>query len=361
MLVINDLHIGAKRVAGTTPESASRLRQYLLGNYKQLLDLHDEVLVNGDLLDTYNVPLADLLAAYSISAEWLRQDARRRLRLVPGNHCLSKSSVDLSSFDLMAQLLLAQFPQQVQHLVGGQWADQSRGVYVISHVVNQAEFDLQLERVPEGVKFLMLHANYNSPFAEHADHSLNVSSEQARGLIARGVTLIFGHEHHARSFFGGKVVIPGNQIPSSVADCVTPEGRQVKQKNCLLIQDDGEIELIPTWSHTDPQGFTDIRWQDLEGETLRDAEASEGFIRISGTAEPEEVSEALKRISRLRQKSRALVITNAVRAVTRDSGVEQIAESIDDVRKVDVVQLVIDTLTPEQAEVVRAILSKEGD
>ena len=96
----------------------------------------------------------------------------------------------------------------------------------------------------------------------------------------------------------------------------------------------------------------------MQGQALRDAEDFQGFIRVSGKAEPEEVAEALKRISRLRQKSQALVVANAVRAVTRDSGVEEIAESIDDVRKVDVVQLVLDTLTPAQAQVVRAVLEK---
>ena len=83
MLIINDLHIGAKRVAGTTPESAAKLRNYLLDAYARLLGLHDDVLVNGDLFDTYNIPLSDLLNTYSISAEWLQQDSKRRLRLVP--------------------------------------------------------------------------------------------------------------------------------------------------------------------------------------------------------------------------------------------------------------------------------------
>ncbi len=358
MLVINDIHIGVKRVAGTTPESAAKLRNYLLETYEQLLHLHDDVLVNGDMFDTYNIPLSDLLNAYSISAEWLQQDSKRRLRLVPGNHCLSKSSVDLSSFELMARLLVPLFPNQVSYLQGGGWVDEDRGIYVISHVVNQAEFDLQVSRVPASAKFLMLHANFSSPFAEHSDHSLNLSSDQARSLIDKGATLIFGHEHLPRTLFGGKLRIPGNQRPSSVADCVTPDGRAVREKTCLLIQADGSIETIPTWSQNDVHGFRDIPWNHLEGETLLDAESFEGFIRISGKAEPEEVAEALKRISRLRQKSSALVITNAVRAITRDSGVESIAESIEDVRKVDVVQLVLDTLTPEQAEVVRAVLEK---
>ena len=236
----------------------------------------------------------------------------------------------------------------------------ARGIDVdaVTHVVNQAEFDLQLERIPAEVKTLMLHCNFASPFAEHADHSLNLTREAAKKLVERGVQIIIGHEHHPSTFFAGKLMIPGNQHPSSVADCVTPEGRIVSEKHCLRINADGSVEKIRTWQHTDDVGFRDIPWDHLHGETLRDAEVFQGFIRVSGKAEPEEVAEALKRISRLRQKSQALVVANAVRAVTRDSGVEEIAESIDDVRKVDVVQLVLDTLTPAQAQVVRAVLEK---
>ena len=357
MIIISDLHIGAKRVAGTTQESAVRLRLFLHERFVGILEAAaDDIAVNGDLFDTHQVPLSDLLGAYSAIAGWLRASGKR-IFLLAGNHDLSKSSIELSSFEMLARLLTPLFPVQVVYMQGGGWVDEAQGIYAVTHVVNQAEFDLQLQRVPETAKVLLLHCNFDSPYTEHADHSLNLSREKAKELVGRGVQVILGHEHHPRSFFGGKVLIPGNQFPSSVADCVTPEGRIVDGKHYVRLEG-GKPALVECWTHVDEQGFCDIPWQSLEGETLRDAESFEGFIRISGKAEPEEVAEALKRISRLRQKSRALVIANAVRAVTRDSGVEEIADSIDDVRKVDVVQLVLDTLTPEQAEVVRAVLEK---
>ena len=358
MIIISDLHIGAKRVAGTTQESAARLRFFLHELFESILKATvDDIAVNGDFFDTHQVPLSDLLCAYSAIADWLRTSGKR-IFLLAGNHDLSKSSVELSSFEMMARLLIPLFPGQVVYMLGGGWVDEAQGIYAVTHVVNQAEFDLQLERVPAEAKTLLLHCNFGSPFAEHADHSLNLTRETAKKLVERGVQIIIGHEHHPSSFFGGKVMIPGNQAPSSVADCVTPEGRAVHEKHCLRINADGSVEKVRTWQHTDDVGFCDIPWQTLEGQALRDAEDFQGFIRVSGKAEPEEVAEALKRISRLRQKSQALVVANAVRAVTRDSGVEEIAESIDDVRKVDVVQLVLDTLTPAQAEVVRAVLEK---
>ena len=358
MIIINDLHIGAKRVAGTTPESAARLRFFLQDCFESVLkSADDDIAVNGDLFDTHQVPLSDLLVSYSAIADWLRSSGRR-IYLLAGNHDLSKSSIELSSFEMMARLLIPLFPEQVVYMQGGGWVDEAQGIYAVTHVVNQAEFDLQLERVPAEAKALLLHCNYDSPFAEHADHSLNLTREVAKQLVERGVQIVIGHEHHPSSFFGGKVLIPGNQFPASVADCVTPEGRVICEKHCLRINADGYGEKVRTWQHTDDTGFVNIPWGQLEGQTLRDAEDFQGFIRVSGTAEPEEVAEALKRISRLRQKSQALVVANAVRAITRDSGVEEIAESIDDVRKVDVVQLVLDTLTPAQAQVVRAVLEK---
>lgn len=360
MLIINDIHIGVKRVAGTTPESAARLRNYLLDAYEHLLSLHDNVLVNGDMFDTYNIPLSDLLKAYSISVEWLQRDNRRKLHLVPGNHCLSRSSIDLSSFEMMARLLVPLFPKQVVYLQGGGWVAESQGVYAISHVVNQAEFDLQLDRVPQEAKTLLLHCNYDSPFTEHADHSLNLSRERAKALVERGVQVVLGHEHHPRSFFGGKVLIPGNQFPSSVSDCVTPEGRTIDTKHCVQI-DNGNVTQVQTWSFSGDHGFVAARWDELTGDLLRMLEDFTGFIRISGEADPEDSAEALKRISKLRQKSPAFVVANAVRVRGTEGSALDLSESIEDVRKTDVVQMVIDTLLPEQAAVVRRIWNNNNN
>jgi DNA repair exonuclease SbcCD ATPase subunit len=53
-------------------------------------------------------------------------------------------------------------------------------MYVIPHVPNQDIFDLELERVPEGTKWLLLHCNFDNAFAGAMDHSLNLSRDQAK-------------------------------------------------------------------------------------------------------------------------------------------------------------------------------------
>lgn len=360
MYVINDLHLGVKRVAGTTAESALRLRQHLLEQCEALLnEIGDApVAINGDFFDTYNVPLSDLLEAFTILAGWLDKGGKRVLHGVWGNHDLSKSSAEMGSFQVMLALLQARYQQRVQSVGGAGWLDEARGIYAISHVVNQAEFDLQIERVPVEARALLLHCNFDSPFAEHADHSLNLSREQAKRLTSLGTRILLGHEHHPSSFFSGAVLVPGNQFPSSVADCVTPNGRVIETKSYVRITETCEFEQIPFWRASDEDGFIDIPWRELEGDVLRDAEARKGFIRISGEAQPEEAADALRRISKLRQKSQAFVVANAVRVAGRADSTDGVADSIEDVRKTDVIQLVLDTLTPEQAKVVSEIWSK---
>lgn len=355
--ILNDLHIGAKRVAGTTPETALKLRENLLQQLAGFLltTEEDHLVINGDFFDTYNAPLVDVLESYWILSSWLEGVSGRQLTLLPGNHDLSKSSAEMGSFQLMSSLLASAKPNQVTYLQGDGWVEEGSGVYAISHVVNQAEFDLQLDRVPDYTRVLLLHCNYDSPFTEHSDHSLNLSRERAKAFIERGVQVILGHEHHHRSFFGGKVLIPGNQWPSSVADCVTPEGRICRHKHYVRIDDNGVVMLNETWRVDDIRGFSEIDWTVLEGENLRQMEEFKGFIRVSGQAEPEEAAEALKRISRLRQKSSAIVVANAVKVKTTGSNLQELAESVEDVRKTDVIQMVIDTLTPAQAEVVRQV------
>src|SRR4051812_435434 len=91
--VIFDLHIGAIRSGGTTPATALKLRQDLLFGYQQLLDMADgsDLLINGDLFDTANVPLTDMFTALQLTDSWMRANTESQLYLPPGNHDLSKN------------------------------------------------------------------------------------------------------------------------------------------------------------------------------------------------------------------------------------------------------------------------------
>lgn len=355
LLILNDVHIGVQRTGGTTSTTASELRQFILNKFRDLLDLGSDVLINGDCFDSYQIPLSDLLQAYQIATEWLMSKGRK-LYLIPGNHCLSKNDANLSSFELFGRLLQAQFPDKVSYLHGGNWVDQSQGWYAISHMPNQDLLDLEISKVPDGVKYLFLHLNYDNTYAGQSDHSLNLSRDQAKALVKRGMTLILGHEHQGRTLMNDKVIIVGNQFPTSVSDCLRHGDAQADgRKYCLQIDGD-DMELLPTWAPKDPVGgFHEVDWQDL-------ASVPEGqhFIRVTGTADSSESAAVIKAISSLRQKSDAFVITNAVK-VDGLQAMDAIADSIEDIKAVSVIDLLLNMLDEPQAAAVRSLLKEHGN
>lgn len=351
MLVVNDVHIGVERVAGTTPSSAAELRQSLLEAYAELLALDDEVLVNGDLFDTYNIPLSDLLQTYRTTAAWLSESNKRSIHLIPGNHCLSKNSANLSSFELMGRLLQSQFGPRVAYIQGGAWVDQARGLYAISHVVNQSIFDMELDRLPDGVKYLFLHANYDSGHAAEAAHSLNLGREQGKELTAKGITIVMGHEHQGRTAWKGKLIITGNPRPSSVSDCMAHGDGQLDGKKHALVIDDRGHRLIETWKQDG--NFVEVDWRDLGNFT-----GEHKFIRVTGKADAEEAADVIKAIATFRKGSQAFVVTNAVK-IAQLVDVDGLEVTAEDVRNVDVVSMLLESLTEEQAAVVRQLMEEK--
>jgi len=312
----------------------------------------DDVIINGDLTDQFDIPLADVAILYGTIDEFARTHPASTLWCSLGNHDLSKDSTKLGTVEFLVSLLET-VHGNVKCIAEPGWTGD--GIYVIPHLVNQATFDLALSQVPDGTRYLLLHCNVMSPFAEHSDHSLNIDREQVKELVARGITLVVGHEHHQRVLMGGKAVIPGNQFPTSIADCVTPEGRQVREKQFAVLTDDG-VELHTSWRTDDEAGFVQV-----SVELLPMADPDEAkFIRVTGEVEPENAADALRKISRLRQASNAFVIVNAVKVRSAAGNeIEDALEGIEDVRGIDVIQMLLQTLTEEQQEAVRAVLAMQ--
>jgi hypothetical protein len=335
LYVINDLHISAIRNAGTTPTTAYQLRQELLAGFKALLDRCDsDVLVNGDFADSYKMIPADMLDCYKILTEWLSRG--HRFYAVPGNHCLSKSSLDLSSFEFLFRLLEEQYPVQVRLMMKPEKVRD--GIYALGHVTNQDILNLEMEKVPEGTDYLLLHANYNNHFAVQSDHSLNVSKEQA--LESKAKLLIFGHEHQQREGLGGKVIVVGNQMPSSVADCL---GNTTKRM--LKITDAG-IESIETWKAEGD--FVELDWREL-------ADTGARFIRVTGDASCGEAAQVVTAIAKFRGSSKALVITNAV-VIEGQDNTEEINLTHEQITNFNVMDALLELLTPEEGTKITTLL-----
>jgi hypothetical protein len=342
--VLNDLHLGVNRTGGTTPQSASELRAYTQGSFETLLEDATNVVINGDMFDTYQVPMADLLEAYLTTSKWL-SDTGGKLWLIPGNHDLSKNSANLSSFELLARLLEDKYPEQARYCPGAGWIDEASGLYAISHVANQDLFDAALAAIPDGAKTCFLHCNYDNVFAGQSDHSLNLPRATAKELTDRGLTLVLGHEHQGRTTLRDKVIITGNQFPTSVSDCLAHGDAQKDGQKCYLTIDGEDMELVPSWTRRDMLApFHEVDWLELAqvGDIL-------GFVRVVG-------ADVIKAISKFRQSTLAFVVTNAVKVEMID-GMEDLAESVEDIRNVNVIELLFEQLDPDQQVVVRSLMA----
>ena len=134
MLILNDIHLGVQRSAGTTPASALQLRQWLQASFRNFIrNMNEPLIINGDLFDSFsadNVDVLDCFHTLSTCAE------RNALYLVAGNHDLAKDSNKLSSFEWLASVLRTIHPNSVFTIMAPTWL-RSRGIYVIPHLVNQ--------------------------------------------------------------------------------------------------------------------------------------------------------------------------------------------------------------------------------
>lgn len=325
--VINDVHIAAIRSAGTTPASALALRKYALDSFRGLLDhINEDLVILGDLFDTYSVPMTDLLATYQLLTKWLEKD--NKLTLIPGNHDLSSDSSKMSSFQFMGQLLLSH--PNVQYISGGGWVNEKEGVYCISHTANQDIFDMELAKVPE-CKFLLVHANYHNCFAKESDHSLNLSEEQAK--VSKAQTIVFAHEHAPRKLLGGKVVVMGNQFPMSISDCLDGHDKFMHQ-----IAGD-KINPIKVWDRKTE--YVEMDWRSPEPTDAK-------FIRFIGTASAEESAAAADTVARYRKASEAYVVGNGIRVQTSEGQKQLEIESLEQVRAFDVMAALKDYLTEKE-------------
>lgn len=340
MWIVNDLHFGVKRTAGTTHESQKVLTDWQFMKAAELLShCKGPLTVNGDLFDKFEVDNATFLSTYGLFDTWLT-DEQNSLTLIAGNHDLSRDSSKVSALAMLGVMLFQRYGKRVS-MVNGFGAMIGEGVYAISHVANQDLFDVQLKTVPPEAAFVLLHCNYDNKFAEQSDHSLNLSPEQAAQLPG---FIVLGHEHQYRTALDEKVVIVGNQLPTSIADCLGPDWKYVAYLDSQM----GGVRVHP-WLHI-PEVFARIDWRDL-GKVETDAK----FIRVEGEAAAAEAASVITAISRYRQKSKAFVITNAV-SIEGAAVMAGVMESLRKAASVDVFVAILNILNEKQKVVVRRLL-----
>ena len=331
LTVINDIHLGVLRGAGTTPTTQMELRRRIMAEFKSLVDrTSGDLMILGDLFDTNCVPMLDWFSAYQTLWDWIDLHSSGHLYLVAGNHDVSKTSNVLSSFQLLSQVLRSDSAGRKKVTDISQPMDTRHG-YVIPHLANQDLFDDALRGIPN-CQVLYLHCNYDNKFAAQSDQSLNLSAESADTLLAEGVgNIVIAHEHQTKKV--GRIWIPGNQVVSSVSDCL---GATTKR---YLEVEDGKVKFVP-FKNVD-EIFRTMDWKALVPSDMP-------FIRVEGSATGEEAAEAVSAISRYRAESNALVITNAVKIAEGEEVQEAFAASLQDVKAFNVMEALREVLTPEE-------------
>lgn len=349
--VLNDTHIGVIRSSGTTPKTTSELRHTGIACFNDLLVMckGTDLLINGDLFDTSNILYSDLWDAMEVMRAFLLANPESTVWCARGNHDIARNGAVLSSFDLFCRVMTA--------TCGGKFITvdeptylEKYDAYVLPHLRNQDLFDEAISKVPK-CTFLFLHCNYDNKFAVQSDHSLNLTQDQAIRLPVDHI--IFGHEHQAKTALKGKVVITGNQIPTSVADCLGNDTKHFLQVGLTRGKStrDGaytspELRKVVVWS---AEG--DFEQQDWR--SLRDTGAR--FIRVIGDATYAEAAEVVTAISKFRSKSEALVITNAV-VVEGTADQAELEITAEKMAAFDVKAALFAILDPEEVAVVTQLL-----
>ena len=334
LTILNDLHIGVNRTAGTTLASSAALKQHLRDKFAALLPEQGDVMILGDLFDTGNVPISEVFSTYVILDDWLRNH-NGHVYNVRGNHDVTKTSNIMSSFDFLGMLLKRNHPYKYTHITEScltPWG------YVIPHYPNQDLFDLEIDRAIDTYSGgnIYLHCNYDNGFASQSDQSLNLSREQADRLNVEHV--ILGHEHHPRK--SGKVLIPGNQVASSVSDWL-----QSDDKQCIVVSDNGSVTFEKTAFKKDE--FLEVPYTELEFTDHK-------FIRVIGKIAATEHSKLVTVLNRFRLKSDAFVITNAVEAVSEDTKAI-VAQSLESVKAFSVWDSLVEILTADEIKILESV------
>lgn len=350
MLCISDVHLGATRKAGTTPETQAQIRAYLQGTLRAFLagQPDNHLVINGDLLDAFHVEPTEVVRAYETLAGWLAAYDRHKLTLIQGNHDANPRGDKLSSFHLLCHFLVSRFGDRA-HVIDKGFTQVAGDAWAIPHMPNQDLFDMEIAKAVKEAcgKYLLLHCNYCSTFATHSDHSLNISAEQVMALANAGWHLILGHEHQARHLPHATIV--GNQWPSSISDCLSHGTAQKDGKKYALRITQNGLEHTQTWHAA--EDYVEMDWRELS------IEAPQRFIRVTGEASAAEAEAAMSAVARFRQKSKALVIGNAVR-VEGVSSIEGFGEDIGEaVKSFDVMSALLEMLEPREAEVVRGLMA----
>ena len=350
--IINDVHLGVKRMGGTTPLTQGLVQQGIQDSFHGYLMTHTDadLVINGDLFDGFSVDVVWVVACYMSLVEWFAK-SDHTLYLVAGNHDIGKRNDRKSSFDVLADLLSERFPTRTIVVKNEPYSED--GMHIIPHMLNQDIFNMALEQALSWEPgWLLLHANVDNGFAEESDHSLNVSREQLLEL-SKTHKLLFAHEHQARDVEmpGNRhaIRVLGNQWPTSIVDCRSADNAQLDGcKYAHQISDSGITEE-ETWRAEDD--YSEVDWTGLFDTNAR-------FLRVTGTAGASQAADVITAIAKFRQNSEAWVITNGVKIEGIQDSAEIHSMTLERLSSINILDELIEHLTDAEAVVVKKLLAE---
>ena len=347
--VCTDTHLGSIRRSGVTPMSALKLQDRTFNNFRNLLMDHLDlpIIHAGDLFDSMHVPNSEILRAYKAISGWL-ESSGQKFYCLRANHDWHPSGGKLSSWELLIDILVAQFGDQVVPIYD-KLTHIADNVYGLGHVGNSDLFDLELSRAMElKNSVLFFHANFANPFTNGSEHTLNIDKEWAEEFVARGNYLYGGHEHQASSHLGGRVRMLGNNDATSIADCLGND-----KKYAYTLEDNGT--LTPEVTMDVSAEFINIPWTELSLEIDRP------FVRVSGNVNIEQAGDVVDLIAKFRSKSKALVVTNAV-SIKDTFEIEDFEDiNLASLKSFDVLQELLELLTHPERKVVRELMEIQDE
>ena len=353
MYILNDHHLGVKRVAGTTPVSTLMLQQYLVDNFEKLLKgINEDVCVLGDLFDSYLIDLVTIKLVANVIREWLNKNTDCGFVMVRGNHDAINNIGSMGSLDFLMWLLEAEYDCRIQYITEPEYIVDTYH-YVIPHLQNQDLFNTALDNVPAEASTLLLHANYDNFFATEADHSLNISESQAIRSNKKGTKIFLGHEHSARRP-SPHVHVLGNQFPSSISDC---KG-QAKKYYHYLNNDTCELVKLDSWCSDE---YTEIDCHALmekDGEYFPTNNVK--FVRIVGACTATEAPQVIRAIAYYRKKSEAFIVSNAVK-IEGLLAMEDLPDNMEDAKSFDALEALFSMLAEEHVSVIKKMKGAAND
>ena len=212
--LFSDPHLGTKRAAHTTRDSARRLQQML---YTQGLVASEPLnsLCLGDLFDRPYNDETTLVQGHTI--------ANRCELVLSGNHDETGRESATTSLRALEQL---GSPIVAAPNLSTPYFHTWNQFWIVPHHASQEMFEEALKAAAEdsgplsdnrGHRYLLLHTNYDCPF-DTEDSTLNLSPEMAEHLLKSFTRVFSGHEHNPKVLYDGRLVIVGNTHPTSYSD-----------------------------------------------------------------------------------------------------------------------------------------------